>query len=207
MPFDGGFSGGSSQVTALQDFNAQLMSTFGWSSSQAYAHEGFSGMNGRTDSAEYSTRATSRPYSASRRARAEPVHVLVGQPGPAVQPPDNNGNTSSECSGVAQNSWDFTAYTVAFAKNAPVTPRRRRPPRRYAPAVTHAALPTPTSRQLHAPRPGCRTRTYVSGNVVSYSGDQWTANQWNYDEVPGGAPAPGTTTVPADHGLANHEAC
>ena len=48
MPFDGGFSGGSSQVTALQDFNAQLMSTFGWSSAQAYAHEGFSGMNGRT---------------------------------------------------------------------------------------------------------------------------------------------------------------
>ena len=29
------------------------MSTFGWSSSQAYAHEGFSGMNGRTDTAEY----------------------------------------------------------------------------------------------------------------------------------------------------------
>src|SRR5580698_10064184 len=28
MPFDGGFSGGSSQVTTLQDFNAQLMSTF-----------------------------------------------------------------------------------------------------------------------------------------------------------------------------------
>ena len=53
MPFDGGFSGGSSQVTALQDFNAQLVSTFGWSSSEAYAHEGFSGMNGRSDSAEY----------------------------------------------------------------------------------------------------------------------------------------------------------
>ena len=35
MPFDGGFSGGSSQVTALQDFNAQLMSTFGWTSAQA----------------------------------------------------------------------------------------------------------------------------------------------------------------------------
>ena len=53
MPFDGGFSGGSSQVTALQDFNAQLMSTFGWTSAQAYAHEGFSGMNGRTDTGEY----------------------------------------------------------------------------------------------------------------------------------------------------------
>jgi chitinase len=23
--------------------------------------------------------------------------------------------------------------------------------------------------------------------VVSYNGHQWTANQWNYDEAPGGA--------------------
>jgi chitinase len=30
-------------------------------------------------------------------------------------------------------------------------------------------------------------QTYVSGDVVSYSGNKWTANQWNYDEVPGGA--------------------
>jgi chitinase len=52
MPFDGGFSGGSAQVTALQDFNAQLVSTFGLSSSAAYAHEGFSGINGRTDDAD-----------------------------------------------------------------------------------------------------------------------------------------------------------
>ena len=28
---------------------------------------------------------------------------------------------------------------------------------------------------------------YVSGNEVSYQGEDWTANQWNYDEVPGGA--------------------
>ena len=28
---------------------------------------------------------------------------------------------------------------------------------------------------------------YVSGDEVSYNGDNWTANQWNYDEVPGGA--------------------
>jgi chitinase len=41
MPFDGGFSGGSSQVTALQGLNAQLVSTFGWSSSVAYSREGF----------------------------------------------------------------------------------------------------------------------------------------------------------------------
>jgi len=30
------------------------------------------------------------------------------------------------------------------------------------------------------------TATYVAGNQVSYSGHNWTANQWNYDEVPGG---------------------
>ena len=28
---------------------------------------------------------------------------------------------------------------------------------------------------------------YTSGDVVSYNGDNWTANQWNYDEAPGGA--------------------
>jgi chitinase len=33
-------------------------------------------------------------------------------------PPDNNGTTSSECSSVTQNPWDFTAYTVAFANGA-----------------------------------------------------------------------------------------
>ncbi|MBR7833256.1 chitinase, partial [Actinospica durhamensis] len=27
---------------------------------------------------------------------------------------------------------------------------------------------------------------YVSGNEVSYQGENWTANQWNYNEVPGG---------------------
>ena len=28
---------------------------------------------------------------------------------------------------------------------------------------------------------------YTSGNEVSYSGHNWTASQWNYDEVPGEA--------------------
>jgi len=30
------------------------------------------------------------------------------------------------------------------------------------------------------------TTAYVSGNVVSHNGGNWTANQWNYDEVSGG---------------------
>jgi chitinase len=172
MPFDGGFNGGSSQVTALQGFNSQLMSTFGWTSAQAYAHEGFSGMDGRTDTGEYfyqsdfqtvlsfaesvgMTRYTF--WSVNRDRECDPV--------------DNNDVTSSECSGVAQNPWDFTAYTVAFAQQASVPP------------------PPPTS----PPPTGCTapgwssSATYTSGDVVSYNGDQWTANQWNENEVPGGS--------------------
>ena len=189
MPFDGGFSGGSSQVTALQDFNAQLMSTFGWSSSQAYAHEGFSGMNGRTDTAEYFYQSDFQTvlsfaesvgmsrytfWSVNRDRECDPV--------------DNNDVTSSDCSSVAQNPWDFTAYTVAFANNTSPSPTP-------TPTPTPTATPTPTPTPTPSPTPtssGCTAAAwvdntaYVSGDVVSYSGDQWTANQWNYGEVPGG---------------------
>jgi chitinase len=53
MPFDGGFSGAASQVSALEAFHGILMNTFGWDSATAYAHEGVSMMNGRSDAAEY----------------------------------------------------------------------------------------------------------------------------------------------------------
>ena len=31
------------------------------------------------------------------------------------------------------------------------------------------------------------TATYVAGDEVSYAGEDWTANQWNYNEAPGGS--------------------
>jgi chitinase len=186
MPFDGGFDGGSSQVTALQDFNAQLMSTFGWSSAQAYAHEGFSGMNGRTDTGEYFYQSDFQTvlsfaesvgmsrytfWSVNRDRECDPV--------------DNNDVTSSDCSSVAQNPWDFTAFTVAFANST-------------SPSPTPTPTPTPTATPTPTPSPtstgtGCSAAAwvndtaYVSGDVVSYNGDQWTASQWNYDETPGGS--------------------
>ena len=179
MPFDGGFSGGSSQVTALQDFNAQLMSTFGWSTAQAYAHEGFSGMNGRTDSAEYFYQSDFQTVlnfaESSRLSRFTFWSVNRDR---QCNPPDNNGNLSSECSSVPQNSWAFTAYTVAFANNTPVSP----PP---TPTPT-PTTPTPTPPTGNCAAAWVSNTAYVSGNVVSYKGDNWTANQWNYDEVPGG---------------------
>ena len=185
MPFDGGFSGGSSQVTALQDFNAQLMSTFGWSSSQAYAHEGFSGMNGRTDtggvllSERFPDRAELRG-----EFRDEQVHVLVGQPGPAMQParqqrPDVQRvqQRDAELVGLHRLHRGLRREHVGDASPSP-TPS--------SPSPTTSSSPTPTSGGCSAAA-WVSNVAYVSGDVVSYGGDQWTANQWNYDEVPGGA--------------------
>ena len=182
MPFDGGFNGGSSQVAALEGFNSQLMSTFGWSSAQAYAHEGFSGMDGRTDTGEYFYQSDFQTVLsfAQSNGMSRFTYWSVNRDR-ECNPVNNNDVTSSDCSGVTQNPWDFTAYTVAFAKNAPVTP----------PTSSSPTTPPPTT---SSPPPGGCTaaawvnnQAYSSGAVVSYGGDQWTANQWNYDEVPGGA--------------------
>src|SRR5580693_330117 len=141
MPFDGGFNGGSSQVTALQDFNAQLVSTFGWSSSVAYAHEGFSGMNGRTDSAEYFYQSDFQTVLSFAQSVGLGRYTFWSvNRDRECNPPDNNGNLSSECSSVTQNAWDFTAFTVAFAKSAPVTEPTPTP----TPTPTSTTSPTPT---------------------------------------------------------------
>jgi chitinase len=177
MPFDGGFNGGSAQVTALQDFNAQLESTFGWSSSFAYAHEGFSGMNGRTDVAEYFYQSDFQTVLSFAQSVGLGRYTFWSvNRDRECNPPNNNGALSSECSSVTQNAWDFTAYTVAFASSAPVT----------EPSPTPTPTPTPTTGSCTAAA-WSSTATYVSGDVVSYNGDQWTANQWNYNEVPGGS--------------------
>ncbi len=189
MPFDGGFSGASSQVTALQDFHSQLVSTFGWSSAQAYAHEGFSGMNGRTDSAEYFYQSDFQTVLnfAESNGLGRYTFWSVNRDR-ECNPPSNNGSLSSECSSVTQNPWDFTTYTVAFAKNTSVTSSPTPTPTPTTPSPT--PTPTPTTSSGSG---GCSAaawvsnQAYVSGDVVSYGGDKWTANQWNYDEVPGGA--------------------
>jgi chitinase len=185
MPFDGGFSSGSSQVTALQDFNAQLVSTFGWTSAQAYAHEGFSGMNGRTDSAEYFYQSDFQTVLAFAESSGLSRYTFWSVNRDRECNPVNNGVTSSDCSSVTQNPWDFTAYTVAFANHTSAT---------SPPTPTPTASPTPTPTVSPTPTTGSCTAAawvsnmaYVSGNVVSYGGNKWTANQWNYDEVPGGA--------------------
>jgi len=185
MPFDGGFNGGSAQVTALQDFNAQLVATFGWSSSVAYAHEGFSGMNGRTDNAEYFYQSDFQTVLSFAQSVGLGRYTFWSvNRDRECNPPDNNGALSSECSSVTQNPWDFTAFTVAFANSAPVTEPTSSPS--STPTPTPTATSTPTAPGSCTAAAWSSSATYVSGDVVSYGGDQWTANQWNYNEVPGG---------------------
>jgi chitinase len=181
MPFDGGFSGASSQIAALQGFNAQLVSAYGWTSAQAYQHEGFSGMNGRTDSAEYFYQSDFQSVLsfAESNGMSRFTFWSVGRDR-QCNPPDNNGALSAECSSVPQNSWDFTTYAVAFSKNTSETPPTTPPP--TSPPPTGGGGGTGS-----CPAAWVSNQSYSTGATVSYNGHQWTANQWNYDEVPGGS--------------------
>ena len=175
MPFDGGFSGGSSQTAALTSFHTLLMNTFGWSSATAYNHEGVSLMNGRSDSAEYFYQTdfqTVLSYAQSNGMTRYTFWSLNRD----VQctPPDNNGQLSGTCSSVPQNSWDFTKYVAEFGGAVPPTSP---PP------------PPPTS-----PPPGsCSAPAWASGSVytngqeVSYNGHTWTAKWWTQGDTPGGS--------------------
>ena len=190
MPFDGGFSGASSQISALESFNSILMSTFGWSSATAYAHEGVSSMNGRTDSAEYfyqsdfqSVLTWAESVGLARYSYWDVNRDLE------CNPPDNNGTLSGTCSGVTQNSWDFTKYDAEFAGATP--PVTTSPTASSSP--TASASPTATSTGSTGGGSGTcdaawsSSSSYSQGAEVSYGGDNWTANQWNDDEIPGGA--------------------
>lgn len=201
MPFDGGFNGGSSQVTALQDFNAQLVSTFGWNSSQAYSREGFSGMDGRTDSGEYFYQSDFQTVlSFAQSVGLGRFTFWSVNRDRECNPPDNNDVTSSECSSVTQNPWDFTAYTVAFAESAPVSEPSPTPTPTSSTSPTSTPTPTPTPTQTGSgsctAAAWSSSTAYVSGDTVSYGGDEWTANQWNYNEVPGGASGAWTSDGP-----------
>jgi chitinase len=180
MPFDGGFSGASSQITALQDFNTMLMNTFGWSSATAYAHEGISSMNGRTDSGEYFYQADFQTVLnfAESNHLARYTFWSVNRDR-QCNPPDNNGALSGTCSSVPQNSWDFTKFSVQFAGATPPNP---------TPTPTSGgSTPTPTpGGSCAGVAPWSSTAVYVAGNQVTYNGSLWQAKWWTQGDIPGG---------------------
>ncbi|MFJ3798696.1 carbohydrate-binding protein [Streptomyces sp. NPDC090088] len=171
MPFDGGFSGAASQTSALTNFNAILQSTFGWDQATAYAHEGFSGMNGRSDTGEHFTQAdfqTVLDYATSHNMDRFTFWSLNRDR--QCTPVDNNGTTSGTCSSVAQSAWDFAKYSVKFAG---VTP----------PTTTPTPTPTPTPTSCKTA--WSSTAVYTAGNEVSYNSHNWKAKWWTQNEVPG----------------------
>jgi chitinase len=173
MPFDGGFNGAASQTAALTAFNGLLKSTFGWDTATAYAHEGFSGMNGRSDSGEYfyqSDFQTVLNYATSNHMGRFTFWSLNRDR--QCNPPDN-GTTSGTCSSVPQAAWDFAKFSVKFAGVTPPT----NPP--TTPPTTPPGGGTCTVAEWSA------SAVYVGGNEVAHKGHKWKAKWWTTNEEPG----------------------
>jgi chitinase len=203
MPFDGGFNtGASSQTSALEAFHGILMSTFGWDSGTAYAREGVSMMNGRSDAAEYFLQADFQQVLdyATGHHLARYTYWSVNRDRQCPDP--NQSTTSGTCSSVPQSAWDFTKYTARFAgATPPVNP----------PPTTGPPTPPPGGGSCTAPT-WSPSAVYTGGMLVSYNGHTWKAKWWTQGETPGAAdvwadqgacsgggttPPPGQCTLPA----------
>ncbi|HKN97406.1 MAG TPA: carbohydrate-binding protein [Pseudonocardiaceae bacterium] len=182
MPFDGGFSGAASQISALNNFHSLLENTFAWDSATAFAHEGFSGMNGRTDSAEIFTQTDFQSvlnYATTNGLARFTFWSLNRDRQCAV--PDNNGTLSGTCSSVPQAAWDFTRFDVQFAGATP-------PPVTTPPAPPATTTPPAGGTGTCAGVAAWNSSTaYVGGSTVTFGGHEWTAQWWTFNDTPGGA--------------------
>jgi len=179
MPFDGGFTGGgASQVSALEAFHGLLQSHLGWDSDTAYAHEGFSGMNGKSDSAEIfnvSDFQTVYDYATSHHL-GRFTFWAVNRDRACTTTTDN-----SVCSNVPQNDWDFTKFTTKFAG---ATPPQTNPPT----SSTSNPPGNCTAPEWQA------SQVYTGGAKVSHNGHKWTAKWWTQGDEPGGNTGAGVWT-------------
>ncbi|KZB83781.1 chitinase [Amycolatopsis regifaucium] len=113
MPFD--FGGGADMygntISAANGLRDKLKSTFGWNDATAYGHLGISGMNGLSDQRELTSLDTWTRIT--NWAKTNKIARLAfwstnrdrGCP---------NGGVAENCSGIAQNDWDFTRITAGF---------------------------------------------------------------------------------------------
>jgi chitinase len=173
MPFDGGFNGGSSQVSALEALHGLLMSHMGWDSATAYSHEGFSGMNGKSDAAEmFYTADFQTVYDyATSHGLGRFTFWSVNRDRACVGTTDNG-----VCSNVPQNDWDFTKFSVRFAGATPpqTTPT---PPTTTTPTTPGGGSCTAAAWD--------KAKVYVKDDVVSHNSHKFTAKWWTQGEEPG----------------------
>ncbi|WP_433222054.1 carbohydrate-binding protein [Microtetraspora malaysiensis] len=113
MPFD--FGGGANMyqntVNASEGLKNALKSANGWTDAQAYAHMGISGMNGLSDQQEQTSPATwtqIRDWALSKGlTRLAFWSANRDRPCPG-------GGVAENCSGIAQQNWEFTKITAGF---------------------------------------------------------------------------------------------
>jgi hypothetical protein len=178
MTMDYGTSGtemGTAANQALDAAAGQVGSAFGISASAAYAMLGNTPMIGQNDT----------PGEIFTLADAATVESYAAQKGIALlsfwaEGRDNGGcpgttTAESTCSGLSQGTGAFTQAFQPFTSGG------------GSPSPSPTPTPTPTTTGGSCAAAWNNSMAYVSGNEVSYHGDNWTANQWNYDEVPGGA--------------------
>jgi hypothetical protein len=178
MTMDYGSSGtemGAAANQALDAASGQVASAFGVSGSAAYAMLGNTPMIGQNDS----------PGEIFTLSDASTVESYAASKGIALlsfwsEGRDNGGcpgqtSASSTCSGLSQSAGAFTQGFQSFTSGGGSGGGGGTP------------TPTPTPTTGSCATAWNNATAYVSGNQVSYHGDNWTANQWNYNEVPGGA--------------------
>jgi len=113
MPFD--FGGGANMfqntVNASEGLKNALKTAFGWTDDTAYRHMGISGMNGLSDQQELTSPATWQQIRdwAQQRHLARLAFWSVNRDRPCP-----GGGVVSNCSGISQNTWQFTAITATF---------------------------------------------------------------------------------------------
>jgi chitinase len=146
-------------------------------------------MNGRTDSAEYFYQSDFQSVLSWAESNGLGRYSFWSvNRDRQCNPPNNNGTLSGSCSSVPQNSWDFTKYDAEFAgATPPVTSSPSTSPTTSSPSASPTSTSTGSSGGGSCAPAWSSTTSYSAGAQVSYNGHNWTANQWNYNEVPGGA--------------------
>ena len=121
-----------------------------------------------------------RLYRGVLRRREGHRAALLLVRGPRQRRLPGQTSASSTCSGLSQSTGAFTQAFQSFTSGGSGGGGGGGDGR-----PTPTPTPTPTTGSCAAA--WSNATAYVSGNQVSYNGDNWTANQWNYNEVPGGA--------------------
>lgn len=188
MTFDG-VPTANDAMNAQNGFHDQLQKVYpSLSSTQIWGLQGFSLMNGHTDTAEHFTQADFQTLLnfAKSHGMGRYTYWSVNRD---RQCAGNADILSGSCSGVAQNDWDFTRFTVAFANGSTTPPT-------IAPTATPVIGATPTPGGTNCVAPYSSSTVYTGGMQASYNGRNWTAKWWTQGETP----STGGSGVWADNG-------